>query len=170
MKKISKWCELLENSKETEGFLKLHSELQKNFLLIGPKALRGVSSEDREELFQEVCIAIINNISDHSSELGCLSWIRAIVHNKTVDYFRKASSSRNGEEYKDDNFGIVDTSSEIRSELEDVFKELEEEETTLLVEVKLIGRTFKEMALKTGKKQGALKVALHRTLKKIKAN
>ncbi len=167
MEKVSKWCELLDNAKEPEGFLKLHHELEKNFLFIGPKALRGLSPEDREELFQEVCIAIINNISDHSSELGCLSWLRAIVHNKTVDYFRKMSRTTIGHEYRDEDFGVIDDSLEIRNELQNVFKELEETETNLLIEVKLFGRTFKEMALMTGKKQGALKVALHRALKKM---
>jgi RNA polymerase sigma-70 factor (ECF subfamily) len=158
----------LRKVKNGDSFEELYYEIRNNFHHLGSSFLRGLSPENQEEVFQNVCIGLIENIPNHQPELGCSSWIKAIIRNKTTDFFRRLSKTPEGVEFDENEFSVESGSIETRNELLNVMDGLAVEETNLLLEIKLFGRTFKEMAFRTGKSSIALKVSLHRTLKKIR--
>ncbi|MEK9657910.1 MAG: sigma-70 family RNA polymerase sigma factor [bacterium] len=127
--------------------------------------------EHCEDVAQEILLAL--HQSRHSYQPSCsfLSWFYAIVHYKIVDYIKAQSK----EKQVLDSEGILEMLASVDSMkqddkfiLQDMMAHLSIDERELLRWVKLDGYRLKDVAQFLNKSDSAIKVAVHRLIKKMR--
>lgn len=88
--------ELVDLSLEESSFFALIIERYKIPLLLYIKRLGNISTEDAEDLLQEVFLKTYLNLNGFDSGLKFSSWIYRIAHNETISYFRKIKARPQG--------------------------------------------------------------------------
>lgn len=132
---------------------------------------RGSSPLDIEDIVQESLLAI--HLKRHTWVEGELvgPWVAAVARHKAIDALRRRG--RRAEEPLDD-FDLVDPAGEEGSEGEaqDVSRllaRLGERQRAVVQAVSLEGLSTREAAARLSMTEGALRVALHRSLKQLAA-
>ena len=133
------------------------------------------SPDDVEDLVQETLLAIHNRRHTYRTSDLLTPWLYAIARYKLVDLLRSQSPRRAAEVPLDGNDGAADLLAIDDSAVEahrDVMKLLEtlpDRHRLPIVLVKLEGRSVVEAAAATGMSESAIKIGIHRGLKKLAA-
>jgi RNA polymerase sigma factor (sigma-70 family) len=124
---------------------------------------------DAEDIVQETLLAIHlkRGTWDQSRPIG--PWIAAIVRNKLVDTLR-----RRGQHVVVPIEGVIDTLGDeeradelSRGEIDVLLKKLNGQQRDIVQSISLNGGNVRETAGKLNMSEGAVRVALHRALKKL---
>ncbi len=127
--------------------------------------------DDVEDLVQESLLAVHNkrHTFDSSQPLG--AWVHAIAKYKLVDFLRgrgirealNESLEDVGELFSDSNVEAADA----RRDIMKLLDQLPEKQRAPIVCTKLEGLSVEEAAEKTGMSESAIKVGVHRGMKKL---
>lgn len=133
------------------------------------------SPNDVEDLVQETLLAIHNRRHTFEPTARLMPWLYAIARYKLIDLLRAQSPRRAIEVALDDDEGIAElvhadaSPAETRRDLARLLDALPDRYRLPIVLVKLEGRSVAEAAQATGISQAAIKVGIHRGLKKLAA-
>lgn len=123
-----------------------------------------------DDLVQEVMMAVHNKRATFDPDRAFLPWLAAIARYRWVDHLRKVY--RNEEDALDDFDAPEDSEEEAviaRMSLERLFVQIPEKQAEVIEMVKIEGLSIREAADKSGQTESAVKVNIHRGLKKLSA-
>ena len=100
--------------------------------------ISSISKEEREDLLQDIFLAVYENIFSFEKDEKFSSWIYRIAHNKSVDYWRK-NKKREGEISVDEHLFFVE-SQFWKKDVEDEIQKIENKE--------LLEKLFQKLDLK----------------------
>jgi RNA polymerase sigma-70 factor (ECF subfamily) len=132
------------------------------------------SPNEVEDLVQETLLALHNRRHTYQTTQRLTPWLYAIARYKLVDLLRAQSPRRRVEVSLDDDDASellpADVSpAESRRDLLKLLETLPDRHRLPIVLVKLEGRSVAEAAAATGMSEAAIKVGIHRGLKKLAA-
>ena len=131
---------------------------------------RRVPQSERDDLVQEVLIALHNKRATYDSARPFLPWLAAIARYRWVDYLRRVYRSErailDGSEVPDEVEGDV---TEARLSLERLFEYLPSNQITAIELVKIEGFSIREASDRSGQSEALVKVNIHRGLRKLSA-
>lgn len=135
----------------------------------------GLSSADLEDAVQETLIALHLKRESWDEAQAFSPWLAAIARNKAIDMLRRRG--RRGEIELGDCADILAAPDETalrdreidRDGALNLLAELNDGQRAVIEAVSIRGESFREAAQKLGASEGALRVALHRGLKKLAA-
>jgi RNA polymerase sigma-70 factor (ECF subfamily) len=134
------------------------------------------SPNEVEDLVQETLLALHNRRHTYQTTQRLTPWLYAIARYKLVDLLRSQAPRRRVEvSFDDDDEGASEllaadaSPSESRRDLLKLLDTLPDRHRLPIVLVKLEGRSVAEAALATGMSEAAIKVGIHRGLKKLAA-
>jgi RNA polymerase sigma factor (sigma-70 family) len=133
------------------------------------------SPNEVEDLVQETLLALHNRRHTYQTTQRLTPWLYAIARYKLVDLLRSQSPRRAVEVSLDDDEDPgallpADASpAEARRDLLQLLDTLPDRHRLPIVLVKLEGRSVAEAAVATGMSESAIKVGIHRGLKKLAA-
>jgi len=137
---------------------------------------RLVTSPDEvEDLVQETLLALHNRRHTYQTTQRLTPWLYAIARYKLIDLLRSMSPRRRVEVSLDDEEGAGELLSvdgapaESRRDLLKLLDSLPDRHRLPIVLVKIEGRSVAEAAAATGMSEAAIKVGIHRGLKKLAA-
>ena len=126
--------------------------------------------DHREDVMQEILIAVHRSLYSYCSDQSFLSWFYAIASHKITDYIRQHSKNTHVLQWDDQQDDLIfkdsrdiDTSVTLDSALEI----LSPTEKMVIRWLKLDGYRVKDVAQFLDKKESAIKVMSHRILKKL---
>jgi len=132
-------------------------------------ARRLARSADAEDLVQETLIAIHVKRATYDPALPFTAWLHAIARYKLIDHFRRSRLRRTLP--LEDAASVVaeerTEAAEAARDVERLLAALPEARRNLIRHVKLEGLSTAEAAAKTGLSESAVKVGVHRGLKKL---
>jgi len=124
---------------------------------------------DAEDLVQETLIAIHVKRASYDPSLPFTAWLHAIARYKLIDHLRRSGVRRTlpieeaeavvAEENAD--------AAEAARDVEQLLARLPEKKRALVRDVKIEGLSTAEAAAKTGLSESAVKVNVHRSLRKL---
>jgi RNA polymerase sigma-70 factor (ECF subfamily) len=131
---------------------------------------RRCAPGNRDDLVQEVLIAVHNKRATYDPARPYLPWLAAIARYRWVDHLR--SVYRKAEQELTD--GDVPAGSEegamlARLSLDRMLAQLPELQARVIAWVKIEGLSIREAAARSGQSESAVKVSIHRGLKKLSA-
>ena len=133
------------------------------------------SPNEVEDLVQETLLALHNRRHTYQTTQRLTPWLYAIARYKLIDLLRTQSPRRQLEVSFDDDEGASElltadaSPAESRRDLLKLLDTLPDRHRLPIVLVKLEGRSVAEAALATGMSEAAIKVGIHRGLKKLAA-
>jgi len=133
------------------------------------------SPNEVEDLVQETLLAVHNRRHTYQTTQRLTPWLYAIARYKLIDLLRAQSPRRQVEVSFDDDEGASEllpadaSPAESRRDLLKLLDTLPDRHRLPIVLVKLEGRSVAEAALATGMSEAAIKVGIHRGLKKLAA-
>jgi RNA polymerase sigma-70 factor (ECF subfamily) len=131
----------------------------------------GISQEDA---VQEILFTIHRALHTYLYPNPALPWVKAIARNKVIDIFRASikdrvlDSAEKLEESQSILFGKEQNFADNFADLKYFLGTLSAEERQLLHLVKIEGYTFSQIAEQYQEDEGALKVRVHRIVKKLR--
>ena len=133
-------------------------------------ARAGRGNLDVEDVVQETLLAIHLKRHTWNRDLAFSPWLNAIARHKLIDAFRRTGARIMIE--IDDVVGdlvapIADPDE--TSDIERLVTQLPDRQQAIVRAISIDGRGIKETAEKLGMQEGALRVALHRSLKRLAA-
>ncbi|MGB7372721.1 sigma-70 family RNA polymerase sigma factor [Pontixanthobacter sp.] len=123
-----------------------------------------------DDLVQEVLMAVHNKRATYDAARPFMPWLAAIARYRWIDHLRKVY--RNEEDTLQDFDAAEDSDEEAvlaRMSLERLFVQIPEKQSAVIAMVKIEGLSIKEAADKSGQTESAVKVNIHRGLKKMSA-
>lgn len=123
-----------------------------------------------DDLVQEVMMALHNKRATFDPARPFLPWLAAIARYRWIDHLRKVY--RNAEDALEDYDAPEDSDGEAvlaRLSLERMFGQIPDKQSQVIELVKIEGLSIREAAEKTGQTESAVKVNIHRGLKKLAA-
>lgn len=123
-----------------------------------------------DDLVQEVLIAVHNKRSSYEPERPFLPWLAAIARYRWVDHLRRV--------YRDAEDALADYDAPQEGEeeavmarlsLDRMFGQIPNKQAQLIEWVKIEGLSVREAAVRSGQTETAVKVSIHRGLKKLSA-
>lgn len=133
------------------------------------RRLRGLP-EDVEDLLQELLLALHNQRHTYDPAQPLTAWVHAIARYKIVDHLRRRSRSEALNEPFDDGepfAGADHDAAEARYDVATLLRELPDRQRQLIEYVKIGGASVAEAARLTGMSESAVKVGIHRGLRKL---
>jgi RNA polymerase sigma-70 factor, ECF subfamily len=133
------------------------------------RAGRGV--EDSEDIVQETLLAMHLKRDSWDDTQLLAPWLRAIAHHKLVDHLRRHGFRDHVdiEEYADTlatpQAGETGASADARQML----SSLPERQRVIVEAISIEGRSARDVGVRLGMSEGAVRVALHRALKALAA-
>lgn len=131
---------------------------------------RRTSPAQVDDLVQEVLMAIHRKRASYDPQRPFLPWLAAIARYRWVDWLRSRYRS---ETIELEEGSAVEESEEdavmARVSLERLFLRLPDKQAEAIELVKIEGQTIAEAAERTGQSESAIKVNIHRGLKKLAA-
>jgi RNA polymerase sigma factor (sigma-70 family) len=127
-------------------------------------------SSDAEDLVQETLMALHTRRATYDTTLAFTPWLFGIARYKLMDHRRHASRGRFVVlDETDDSFAGDDGSAAIEARLDAgrLLDSLPGRSGHLVRHVKLEGRSVEEVSAQTGLSVSAVKVSLHRSLKRL---
>ncbi|MDE2184777.1 MAG: sigma-70 family RNA polymerase sigma factor [Alphaproteobacteria bacterium] len=134
-------------------------------------ARRLAQAADAEDLVQETLIAIHSRRASYDATLPFTAWLHAIARYKLIDHFRRGRLRRTLP-LEDAGSVMAEESHEASAAAHDVERllaTLPENRRSLIRQVKIEGLSTAEAAARTGQSESAVKVGIHRGLKKLAA-
>ena len=131
---------------------------------------RRVAPGQMEDLVQEVLLALHNKRATWDSSRAFLPWLAAIARYRWVDHLRRVYSS--AEDALGDHDVAEDSAEDAvlaRMSLERLFVHLPDKQVEAIELVKIEGLSIEEASHRTGQSESAVKVNIHRGLKKLAA-
>lgn len=136
--------------------------------IIGKK----IPFSDVEDVLQEVLISIHKARHTYDGKRPLMPWLMAITSFRVTDYLRKCySDMRNHCVDIADYENVLEAVTKTPGETESINKMLDgvaERERKILSLMHMEGYTVKQVGIKLGMKESAVKVAAHRAIKKIR--
>jgi RNA polymerase sigma-70 factor (ECF subfamily) len=132
-------------------------------------ARRLSSRADAEDLVQDALIAVHTKRASYDPAQPFTPWLHAIARYKLIDHFRK-SGIRRTLPLEEASSVVADEDNEAAEaarDVEQLLATLPEAKRALIRDVKLTGLSTAEAAAKTGLSESAVKVGVHRSLKKL---
>lgn len=131
---------------------------------------KGLNDEASKDLTQESLLGIYKSLERYDQERSFLSWSFSICHYKYIDFLRSKYSKNIFSEFSDQLIFLESfyTNIETRDLLNHLTKDLNKLEKDILLRSKYKGEKINDIALSLNKKNGAVKMILSRTIKKIK--
>ncbi len=123
-----------------------------------------------DDLVQEVMMAVHNKRATFDPARPFLPWLAAIARYRWVDHLRKVY--RNEEDALEDYDAPEDSDEEAvlaRLSLERMFGHIPDKQSEVIEMVKIEGLSIREAAERSGQTESAVKVNIHRGLKKLSA-
>lgn len=134
-------------------------------------ARRINTAADAEDLVQETLIAIHTRRLTYDAEQPFTAWLHAIARYKLVDYFRRGQHRR-VQPLEDAESLFADGEPDAINaavDIEQLLATLPESRRALIRHVKIEGLSTAETALRLGLSESAVKVGVHRGLKRLAA-
>lgn len=131
---------------------------------------RRCAPAQMDDLVQEVMLAVHNKRATYDPGRPFLPWLAAIARYRWVDHLRKVY--RNAEDGMDDFDAPEDSEEEsviARLSLERMFVQIPDKQAAAIEMVKIEGLSIREAAERSGQSESAVKVNIHRGLKKLSA-
>lgn len=124
-----------------------------------------------EDMVQETLIAIHKQRHTYQHDQALAAWIYAIAHYKLVDLLRRQSRhdwlNTPLDEEQEILFASDPEASEARRDIIKLLEQLPEGQRQIITQVKLEGWSIKEAAGASGMSETAVKVSIHRGLRKL---
>jgi len=135
------------------------------------RKLRAMPAE-AEDLVQETLIAIHRKRETFDCDQPLMPWAYAIAQYKLIDHLRRTRPGRTVPLDDADAFFVADASAaiEARYDVEKALELLPERSRALLRSVKLDGLSTAEAAARHGLSESAVKVGVHRSLRRLAAH
>lgn len=141
--------------------------------------ITNVSSEDHEDIIQNIFIKTYINLHSFNTHLSFNSWIYRIAHNEVIDWSRKnKTQEKNGKYDHDDNIfsWTQDTHHFLESldiaegalEVQKILQQLKPQYREILVLKFLEGCSYKEMSDILKKPEGTIATLINRAKKDFK--
>ena len=133
------------------------------------------SPNEVEDLVQETLLALHNRRHTYQTTQRLTPWLYAIARYKLIDLLRSQAPRRQVEVSFDDDDGSTEllaaeaSPAEAQRDLRKLLDALPDRHRLPIVLVKLEGRSVAEAAAATGMSEAAIKVGIHRGLKKLSA-
>lgn len=131
---------------------------------------RRVPQSERDDLVQEVLIALHNKRATYDPSRPFLPWLAAIARYRWVDHLRRVYRSErailDGSDVSDE---IESDVTETRLSLERLFEHLPSNQASVIELVKIEGLSIREAADRSGQSEALVKVNIHRGLRKLSA-
>ncbi len=132
--------------------------------------VRRVPAEERDDLIQDVLIAIHHKRASYDPTRAYLPWLAAIARFKWVDHLRRVYRTKHKELEEGD--AVAEASDDVvlaRISLERLFEKLNPNQLQVIELVKLEGCSIAEAAVRSGQSEALVKVNIHRGLKRLSA-
>lgn len=131
---------------------------------------RRVAPGQLDDLVQDVLLALHNKRATWDASRAFLPWLAAIARYRWVDHLRRVY--RSAEDELGDQDAAEDSAEEAvlaRISLERLFVHLPDKQVEAIELVKIEGLSIEEASQKSGQSESAVKVNIHRGLKKLAA-
>ena len=134
-------------------------------------ARRLNQAADAEDLVQETLIAIHSRRATYDAAQPFTAWLHAIARYKLIDHYRRSKLRRTLPLEEADAVFAEETNeaAEASRDVEKLLAALPEARRKLVHAVKIEGLSTAEAAERTGMSESAVKVSVHRGLKKLAA-
>lgn len=127
--------------------------------------------DDVEDLVQETLLALHLQRASYDNSLPVSSWVYSIARHKLVDLWRrrgrKESLNDSFDELDESKHPIADTEMTAARDLNVLLNRLPEAQQQAILLIKIEGLTMEEASARSGVSVAALKVQVHRALKKL---
>lgn len=124
-----------------------------------------------EDLVQEVLLAVHLHRGTHTPGLPVAAWVLAIARHKLVDLYRRRGRREDLDEPLDDvdseALAAVEEPGEVQRDLGTLLEQLPAAQRLAIVLTKVEGLSVIEAAQRTGASESAIKVQVHRGLKRL---
>jgi RNA polymerase sigma-70 factor, ECF subfamily len=129
----------------------------------------GGNLDEAEDLVQETLLAIHSKRSSYNRALPFTAWLYAIARYKLVDHFRRRQSRQTiALDDLEDAFGEDAMGPSLAAfDVEAMLNELSDKHRSSIVLTRIEGYAIAEAAEMTGQSQSAVKVGVHRGMKKM---
>ena len=129
----------------------------------------GAGAADLEDLVQETLLAIHLKRETYDRRQPLTPWLYAIARYKLMDSFRRAGSRRTVplDEAHDLFAGENPEEGAVRRDVSSLLARLPARQRRLMEDVKLTGLTMEEAARSSGMSVAAVKVSVHRGMKRL---
>lgn len=132
--------------------------------------MRGFPA-DVEDVVQETLLAVHLQRSTYDPALPVSAWVVAIAHHKLIDLWRKRGRGMRFDESLDDVDDMflvaAPDASEAKRDLEKLMNQLPEAQRRAIFLTKVDGLSIAEASERTGSSPSAIKVQVHRGLKRL---
>jgi RNA polymerase sigma-70 factor (ECF subfamily) len=129
--------------------------------------------QDVEDLVQETLLAVHNQRHTYEPDQPLTAWVHAIARYKLIDLLRSRATHEALHEPLDEASGLFAESDanayETHHDLRKLLDMLPDKQRIPIIAVKLQGRSVSDVASRTGMSESAVKVGIHRGLKKLAA-
>lgn len=136
---------------------------------------RRLSDKNKiEDTVQNILMAIHKNRHTYLESKPFMPWAYGIAYYKLADALRSGYRKQTNEVAQTDwveTFGATETNSiasDAKHDLDKAFDALSESQAHIVKRAKIEGASIKEVATETGMSESAVKVTIHRALKKMK--
>ncbi len=128
----------------------------------------GQGSSDIEDIVQEILLAVHLKRGTWDRSLPFLPWLNAVARYKTIDALRRSGSRS---EVEIDAFAETMAAPEHREhdtlDSQRMLESLPARQRDIVEQITLMGRSASEVGTALGMSEGAVRVALHRSLKRL---
>jgi RNA polymerase sigma-70 factor (ECF subfamily) len=167
---LSKWAALA-----VSGDKKAYNQLLTHSIPYIHNVLRGTLSDQDsiDDVTQEVLLSVHKALKTYSPERAFKPWLYSIIQFRRIDYLRKYYSKKENVTTSMENVEFIEkyvTNNTHAGEYKDIeaaLNVLPKKQRDVFVLMKIEGYTAKEVANKTGMSVSAVKVSVHRTVKKL---
>jgi RNA polymerase sigma-70 factor, ECF subfamily len=129
----------------------------------------GAGISHAEDLVQETLISVHTKRASYDPAQPVLPWVYAIARYRMIDHFRRAKRRMTAPlEDADEVFVLPEAdSADARRDLARLMESLPERQRALLAHVKIEGLSTAEAASRSGLSESAVKVTVHRAMKRL---
>lgn len=159
------------NSGDAVAYRQVLAGLAGNLRIIARRGLAraGRSGDDAEDIVQETLLAIHLKRHTWNEALPLMPWVRAIAHHKLVDAMRRRGFRTHLpiEDFEDTLGADATPSPAWSSECEVLLSRLPERQRQIVQAMSIEGHSARDIGVRLGMSEGAVRVALHRALKAL---
>jgi RNA polymerase sigma-70 factor (ECF subfamily) len=132
------------------------------------KINRTIPASSRDDVLQEVLLAIHKSLKTLDLSKSCKSWVNAIAHYKVSDFLRTLYKEINFENELGDLISSDIDLTEIKQYITHVTSILNDNERLILFKLKYEGYTVSEVAKEVALSESNIKVISFRAIKKVR--
>jgi RNA polymerase sigma-70 factor, ECF subfamily len=132
-------------------------------------ARTGRSGDDAEDIVQETLLAIHLKRHTWDEAQPLMPWVRAIAHHKLVDALRRRGFHQHLpiDDFEDSLSANTEPDPASAMECAAILSQLPERQREIVQAVSIEGHSARDIGVRLGMSEGAVRVALHRALKAL---